>query len=54
MSTLSNMEAIDLARFSFSPTEGLAVAVMVGFLVFAVALELTWDQFYSGPPRGDA
>ncbi|HEX6134810.1 MAG TPA: bile acid:sodium symporter family protein [Longimicrobiales bacterium] len=39
------MSAIDQARFDFSPTVGLAVAVMVGFLVFAVALDLTWDQF---------
>ena len=35
------MEAIDLALFNFSPRAGLAVAVMVGFLVFAVALDLT-------------
>ncbi len=40
------MEAIDQAQLDFSPTVGLAVAVMVGFLVFAVALDLTWDQFY--------
>lgn len=39
------MEAIDQAQFNFSPTAGLAVAVMVGFLVFAVALDLTWEQF---------
>lgn len=39
------MEAIDQAQFNFSPEIGLAVAVMVGFLVFAVALDLTWDQF---------
>jgi BASS family bile acid:Na+ symporter len=39
------MEAIDQAQFNFSPTVGLAVAVMVGFLVFAVALDLQWDQF---------
>lgn len=39
------MEAIDQAAFNFSPEIGLAVAVMVGFLVFAVALDLTWDQF---------
>ena len=35
------MEAIDQAQFNFSPTIGLAVGVMVGFLVFAVALDLT-------------
>lgn len=40
------MEAIDQAQFNFSPAVGLAVAVMVGFLVFAVALDLTWDQFH--------
>jgi BASS family bile acid:Na+ symporter len=39
------MEAIDQAAFNFNPQIGLAVAVMVGFLVFAVALDLTWDQF---------
>ena len=39
------MEAIDQAPFNFSPNIGLAVAVMVGFLVFAVALDLTWDRF---------
>jgi BASS family bile acid:Na+ symporter len=39
------MEPIDQALFNFSPLAGLAVAVMVGFLVFAVALDLTWDQF---------
>ena len=38
------MEAIDQAQFNFSPTAGLVVGVMVGFLVFAVALDLTWDQ----------
>jgi len=40
------MESIDQAQFNFSPTVGLAVGVMVGFLVFAVALDLTWDQFH--------
>jgi BASS family bile acid:Na+ symporter len=39
------MQAIDQATFNFNPQIGLAVAVMVGFLVFAVALDLTWDQF---------
>lgn len=39
------MEPIDQALFNFSPRAGLAVAVMVGFLVFAVALDLTWNQF---------
>lgn len=41
------MEAIDQAHFNFSSEIGLAVAVMVGFLVFAVALDLTWAQFQS-------
>lgn len=39
------METIDQAQFNFSPTISLAVGVMVGFLVFAVALDLTWGQF---------
>lgn len=39
------MNPIDQAQFNFSPTIGMAVSVMVGFLVFAVALDLTWDQF---------
>ena len=37
---------IDQASFNFSPTVGIAIAVMVGFLVFAVALDLTWDHFH--------
>jgi len=41
------MEAIDQAQFNFSSEIGLVVAVMVGFLVFAVALDLTWAQFQS-------
>lgn len=40
------MEAIDRATFDFSPTIGLALGVMVGFLVFAVALDLTWAQLH--------
>jgi len=40
------VEGIDQAQFNFSPTVGLAVGVMVGFLVFAVALDLTWDQLH--------
>lgn len=39
------MQPIDQAQFGFSPTAGLAMALMVGFLVFAVALDLRWDQF---------
>ena len=39
------MHDIDQAAFHFSPTAGVAVAVMGGFLVFAVALDLKWEQF---------
>ena len=39
------MQAIDQASFNFSPQIGLTVAAMVGFLVFAVALDLTLEQF---------
>ena len=38
------MEAIDQAPFNFDPRLGLIVGIMVGFLVFAVALDLTWEQ----------
>jgi bile acid:Na+ symporter, BASS family len=38
------VEAIDQAAFNFDPRVGLIVGVMVGFLVFAVALDLTWGQ----------
>jgi BASS family bile acid:Na+ symporter len=40
------MQGIDQAQFNFSPTAGVAVGVMVGFLVFATALDLTWDQLH--------
>jgi BASS family bile acid:Na+ symporter len=43
-SKVKRMETIDQALFNFSPKVGLAVAVMAGFLVFAVALDLTRDQ----------
>lgn len=39
------VEAIDQAAFRFSQTAGVAVGIMVGFLVFAVALDLRWAQF---------
>lgn len=39
------MHGIDQAGFNLSPTAGVAVAFMVGFLVFAVALDLKWEQF---------
>jgi BASS family bile acid:Na+ symporter len=38
------LEAIDRASFNFDPRIGLIVGIMVGFLVFAVALDLTWAQ----------
>jgi bile acid:Na+ symporter, BASS family len=38
------VEAIDQAPFNFEPRIGLIVGIMVGFLVFAVALDLTWAQ----------
>jgi BASS family bile acid:Na+ symporter len=38
------LEAIDQAPFNFDPRIGLIVGIMVGFLVFAVALDLTWTQ----------
>lgn len=39
------MNSIDQVEFAFSPAAGIAVAFMVGFLVFAVALDLRWEQF---------
>lgn len=39
------MESVDQAMFNFSPRIGIVVAVMIGFLVFAVALDLTIEQF---------
>ena len=39
------MDGIDQVPFHFSQRAGIAVAFMVGFLVFAVALDLTTDQF---------
>jgi BASS family bile acid:Na+ symporter len=38
------MEAIDQVPFNFDPRIGLIVGIMVGFLVFAVALDVTWEQ----------
>jgi BASS family bile acid:Na+ symporter len=40
------MGSIDQAPFNVSPAVGLAVNVMVAFLVFAVALDLTWFPFH--------
>jgi bile acid:Na+ symporter, BASS family len=39
------MDAIDQVEFHFSQGAGVAFAFMVGFLVFAVALDLTAAQF---------
>lgn len=36
---------IDQAGFQLNQGALLAMAIMVGFLVFAVALDLTWEQF---------
>jgi len=38
------LDAIDQVPFNFDPRIGLIVGIMVGFLVFAVALDLTWEQ----------
>lgn len=38
------VEAIDQADFRLNHRAGVAVALMVGFLVFAVALDLTWAE----------
>jgi bile acid:Na+ symporter, BASS family len=38
------VEAIDQAPLHFDPRISLIVGIMVGFLVFAVALDLTWAQ----------
>lgn len=38
------MNSIDQIPLNFNPGIGIAVAVMVGFLVFAVSLDLTWEQ----------
>jgi bile acid:Na+ symporter, BASS family len=37
------LEAIDQAPFDFDPRIGLIVGIMVGCLVFALALDLTWE-----------
>ena len=38
------MNGIDQAPLNFDPAMGLLVGIMVGFLVFAVALDLTWEE----------
>ena len=42
--TVVLVHAIDPNEFQASPAAGVAVGVMVGFLVFAVALDLTWAE----------
>lgn len=39
------MDRIDQADFHFDPRVGLILGVMVAVMVFAVALDLRWDQF---------
>jgi BASS family bile acid:Na+ symporter len=39
------MERIDQADFHFDPKVGLILGLMVAVMVFAVALDLRWDQF---------
>jgi BASS family bile acid:Na+ symporter len=36
------MDDINQMPFNFDPRIGMIVGVMVGFLVFAVSLDLTW------------
>lgn len=38
------MDDINQIPFNFAPRIGLIVSIMVGFLVFAVSLDLTWDN----------
>ena len=38
------MDDINQIPFNFDPRIGMIVGVMVGFLVFAVSLDLTWDK----------
>lgn len=38
------MEDINQIPFNFDPRIGLVVSFMVGFLVFAVSLDLTWEK----------
>ena len=41
---LDLMNDIDQIPFDFDPRMGMVVGIMVGFLVFAVSLDLTWDR----------
>ena len=45
--TRPRVNEIDQAQFQFNATAGLIVALMVSFLVFAVSLDSTWEQFRS-------
>lgn len=38
------MDDINQIPFNFDPRMGMIVGIMVGFLVFAVSLDLTWDK----------
>ncbi|MEB2782662.1 hypothetical protein U3A58_19900 [Algoriphagus sp. C2-6-M1] len=38
------MDDINQIPFNFDPRIGIIVGVMVGFLVFAVSLDLTWEK----------
>lgn len=38
------MDDINQISFNFDPRIGMIVSVMVGFLVFAVSLDLTWQK----------
>ena len=38
------MDNINQVPFNFDPRIGMIVGIMVGFLVFAVSLDLTWDK----------
>ena len=38
------MDDINQIPFNFDPRIGLIVSIMVGFLVFAVSLDLTWEK----------
>lgn len=39
------MERIDQAAFEFDPKFGIVLGVLVAIMVFAVSLDLRWDQF---------
>lgn len=41
------MDDINQIPFNFDPRIGMIVGIMVGFLVFAVSLDLTWEKLLS-------